>query len=90
MNKTQYNLISRLVNRFDKGSLKQGWTLTDPKTGNPFLSLQKLNEGNQAHHLKDKYPEIFETKQISFRLVILELKDDLKAREILKKFESIA
>lgn len=65
MNKTQKILIDRLINRVSTGNLKQGWTLTIglPKMPHEkdtiFLSLQKLNEGNQAHKLAEKYPDIF-------------------------------
>lgn len=83
MNKTQLELVSRLINRASNGSLKAGWTLTNSKDC-IFLSLQKLNEGNQAHALAEKYPHLFSASQVSFRLVNLKLLDDSKAREKFK------
>ncbi len=85
MNKTQVELVSRLVNRFSTGSVKQGWSLTN--SDKIFLSLQKLNEGNQAHYLAEKYPEIFTVDQKAWRLVTLTLLDDLKARALLTKYQ---
>jgi hypothetical protein len=87
MNKTQVELISRLVNRYNTGSLKQGWTLTNANS--IFLSLQNLSEGNQAHKLAEKYPEVFASCQKAFRLVNLTLIDDLKARELLNKYQGV-
>lgn len=84
MNKTQVELFNRLVNRASIGSIKNGWTLTMPKGGNPFLRLQKANEGQQAHMLAQKYPDVFAAKQISFKLVDLELLDETKARSLVK------
>lgn len=83
MNKTQLELINRLVNRYSTGSYKLGWTLTNNKDA-VFLSLQKLNEGNQAHKLAEKYPSLFRAEQVNFRLVNLTMLDDLKVRETFK------
>jgi hypothetical protein len=83
MNTTQLILVSRLINRYDRGSIKRGWTLTLPSDkAPPFLSLQKLNEGEQAHKLAQKFPEIFRAEQKQWRLVNLTLLDDEKARKI--------
>lgn len=79
MNKTEIELVSRLVNRFDKGSLKQGWLLEGET-----LQLQKLNEGQQAHNLAEKYPSIFESDQLMYRLVKLKLLDNLAARKLIE------
>ena len=87
MHKTQVELTSRLVNRYCTGSHKAGWTLTVSKDL-IMLSLQKLNEGEQAHRLAEKYPDIFQASQVNFRLVNLKLMDDLKARELLNKYQT--
>lgn len=90
MNKTQIELISRLINRHSTGSYKLGWTLTVSLPKMPhdkdtvFLSLQKLNEGNQAHKLAEKYPNLFRSEQVNFRLVNLFLLDDSRVREQFK------
>jgi len=64
MNKTQQKIIERLAGMHGTGNLKQGWTFCDG-----VLSLQNHLDGNQAHKLAEKYPERFETSQVSFRLV---------------------
>ena len=89
MKKTQVELASRLVNRFNRGSYKEGWSLTEPVKGNPFLTLQKLNEIEQAHKLAEKYPLIFKSESRAWRLTHLTLLDDLKARELLKRYEGV-
>jgi hypothetical protein len=70
INKTQQLLIERLDGKFGTGNLKQGWTLTNSKDCR-FISLQKLNEGEQAHCLAENFPDKYKTKQIAFRLVHL-------------------
>ena len=65
LNKTQEKLVSRL-DGISSGNLKNGWTKT-----NNTLSLQKLNEGEQAHKLAEKYPEKYKSEQLSWRLVRL-------------------
>ena len=82
MVKTQIKIISRLVNRYNKGSAKEGWTLRE-NNGKPFLALQKLNEINQAYKLEEKYPDMFKTESKLFSLVYLFLLDDLKARALI-------
>lgn len=91
MNKTQKELISRLINRGHfLGSIKQGWTITQPiNNTNIFMSLQKLNEGQQAHNLAEKYPDIFKAEQRAWRLVILFLLDETKARNLANKIGGI-
>ena len=84
MNKTSISLISRLVNRYDTGGAKHGWTLTVPNKDTPFLSLQKLNEGNAAHKLADAFPDIFSADQKQWRLVVLRLLDETKARALIQ------
>lgn len=66
LNKTQTILVERLNDLHGSGSYKAGWTKT-----NNVLSLQKLNEGEQAHRLAEKYPDLYKTEQVSFRLVKL-------------------
>jgi hypothetical protein len=87
MNKTQCELVTRLVNRYLQGSAKEGWTLTVSKDL-IFLTLQKLNEINQAYNLADKYPDIFRIDSKSWRNVNLFLLDDQKARNLLSSFNS--
>lgn len=83
INKTQVELISRIVN-LKTSSLKNGWTRTDRT-----LKLQKLNEGNQAHKLAEKYPQLFKSSQLAWKLVSLELVgDENKAMELIKGLES--
>ena len=84
LQKTQHELVSRLVNRFNTGGAKYGWTLTQPKNCAPFLTLQKLNEGNAAGKLAAKYPDVFQHKCSAWRLEYLFLINDEKARELLK------
>jgi hypothetical protein len=82
MNNTQKELISRLVNQI-QGSYKQGYTLTITKD-KIFLSLQKLNEINQALKLEESFPSIIQYEYKSFRLLNVYLIDDTKARELIK------
>lgn len=80
MNKTQLQLISRLLNK-ERGSVKVGWTLTIPSNGQPiFISLQKLSEINQAGKLADTYPDIFKFEMKMWRLANLILINETKAR----------
>lgn len=85
LKKTQLELVSRLVNRYNTGNIKQGWSLTTPSHGAPFLSLQKLNEGNSAHKLAELFPNVFSAEQKAWRLVILRLENDSEARKLLAK-----
>lgn len=89
MNKTQKELTSRLINRASTGSYKQGWTLTQPFKGMPFLSLQKLNEIEQAHKLAEKYPLVFKTESRAWRLVHLTLLDEVLGRDLANKIGGI-
>lgn len=83
MTKTQVELISRIVNMRDS-NLKKGWT----RTGRT-LKLQKLNEGDQAHKLAEKYPQLFKSSQLAWKLVTLELiGDENKAMELIKGLET--
>jgi hypothetical protein len=82
MNKTQVELISRIVNLKDS-NIKKGWS----RTGRT-LRLQKLNEGDQAHKLAEKYPSLFKSAQLAWKLVTLELiGDENKAMELIKGLE---
>lgn len=79
MNKTQKSLLNRVLNYEGLGSSKVGWTLTALHEWKSFLCLQKLNDGQQAHKLAEKYPDIFRAEQKSFRLVILYVMNESKA-----------
>ena len=81
MNKTQKELISRIVNR-SVNSSGRGWAFTNAIQ--PFLHLFTLNEGNQALKLAEAYPKVFSANYCGWRLVSLKLLDETKARELIK------
>jgi hypothetical protein len=67
MNKTQTLLIERLEGKHGQGSLKNGWI----RYNDGSISLQKLNEGDQALKLAEKYPDKFQATYKAWRLVSL-------------------
>ena len=90
MNKTQYNIIKRLLGYEGTGGAKVAWSLTLPESYRHFkpamLSLQRLNEIDQAGKIADKYPEVFAFKLGQWRQAFLTLLNQQFAQKLLNDF----
>jgi hypothetical protein len=71
INKTQSLLIEMLEGKKGSGRIKDGWTRTVNQDGSVSLTLQKLNQGDQAHKMAAAFPDKYKAAQLAFRLVRL-------------------